>query len=402
MQIMKLLLTSVLGLSAASLYATCSSVWVTSNQVEIRHRELDSGSPIVIKPNINDYHIAVRDDAKPMVAPLVQALAQRTGVDAAALSSTLRSDYLDFTYALAGKWGDVFASRAQSGGKVIIDIFSLNQLIEGTYALANGHKILTLDSVFTEADYHLFQSMRWILDGTAYFAEQGKPSGARISRPGRAAFSDQIELLKASGAQSFVVNDDVLFSGDTLLATVDLARDNQLNTTHVIVGISIGNQKTLGPNNIPVKSIVTYEHPQGGDIFERANMYLQADFLPGIGAGLVVQLPSGKFARSPYVAPFSDPSFQANAPGEFGFKFSRAVLQDAAAFYAAVEKSHNIVVLLSDLDIFFVNYCTEIFHIDPQTPIQQVLQQLTEQMPELLARVTKIAQEQRTLLDIAP
>ncbi len=377
-------------------FAQCEQATSSSpSGVVINRYPLNELTPLVIEPKLGDHHIGIREDASVIIPQLATAISKKSSkVGYHEILAKASQRYIEFYTKLFGYWPAVFNYKLSQNGRVQVDLFPIDRLFAITRNLAAGSPIVTVDETFSTADYFLRQSMRWIVDGTMYFENPRLGISRRIGRPGYPSLDTQVAQL-AAAHRPVTISDDDIFSGDTIVETIALVERRRITALQVVAGIQVGTLTHIGEQKIPVTAAVTYRPPHGHDIYALANVYGQSDFLPGVGTGLVVQLPSGAMGRAPYIGPFLDPSFQAKAKGDLGPWFSKQLLNDALQFYTDLEHDFDIKILLADVDQFFRNFAVEIFDMPETMPMVDLLRACIRDYDRMMLRVKDIAAVQR-------
>lgn len=205
----------------------------------------------------------------------------------------------------------------------------------------------------------------------------------QVARPGSASLVDQASGftgLFASGPIC-VVEDDV-FSGGSVIGSVDALIAAGAHIQSVVTGIQVGKPKKLEAMGIPVVSVVQYETDDGRDIFDAVDLGDPRDYLVG-ASGLVTKLPNGEYGRAPYILPLVSAAARASIPTAQERRFSQDVLQANMEFFQQVERQIGTPLLLSHMNPASVRLFHDVYGIDIHTPMTMIVNWMMEHMDEI-------------------
>jgi hypothetical protein len=184
-----------------------------------------------------------------------------------------------------------------------------------------------------------------------------------------------------------------LFSGGSVIASLQKLASASIAAAQLIPGIQVGEAGIVEAMGVPVHAAVKYTARGGSNIFDKVDLGDPRDYLVG-ASGLVVQLPSGKLGRSPYILPFVSPAARAGIHTGEEIVFSERVLEANQAFYQEIEAATGTPVLLGHTDPAFVKFMADIFGFAENMPMTQIIDWAMHEMDAAWHHVSSLGQQQ--------
>lgn len=308
-----------------------------------------------------DFVYIMRKDAHFAMAPVVTKLGSFYHLDEQRIKFDFMEKYDDFFASLADSLLRAYSSK----GKCELHLFSSQELDSQVREKSAGRPLVSLDPLLNEGVYEIAVSRGYFLGGMVDFGQ--------VARPGKADLERQAQAIKiAVGDTRVNVGEDDIFSGGSLVRSLELLLSAGVPIAAVIPGIQVGNTTKIGEMGIEVNPVVKYLSTDGVDIFSKVDLGDPRDFLVG-ASGLVVKLPGGNLGRAPYILPFVSPAARVSIPMDKQIDFSIDVLEANYKFFSQIEESIRRPVLLRHMDSHFVIMMREVFGFDWNTPMVQVV-----------------------------
>lgn len=308
-----------------------------------------------------DFVYIMRKDGNFIMSSVAHRMASEYFIDEEQTKQILLEEYDTYFDKLASilQWG--YASR----GNFELHLYDPNELDKGIRIKAGGLPIVSLDPLMYEGVLEHKVSRGYYLSGKKDFGQ--------VARPGTLSLSQQAQEIAASlnGSPASVAEDDI-FSGGSVIASLNVLKEQGVIVQKLIPGIQVGKPSKLSEMGMQVDPVVMYETTDGADVFDKVDLGDPRDYLLG-ASGLVVKLPNGHFGRTPYVLPFVSTNARAGIPQEIEKEFSIKVLQTNLEFFKSVEDSIGKPILLKNMDSNFVVLMNEMFGFDSNTPMNQVV-----------------------------
>ncbi len=201
-------------------------------------------------------------------------------------------------------------------------------------------------------------------DVTRMVDEDGNDIGIGPRHQGESMIQ-QTDKLDVIGNKGIVLVDDVIFSGDLLVAVTRFLTKHGYKIELICAGVAIrqgvDKLKALG---YKVEAGMTYEHVID-EVCER-------DFYPGVPF-------SGRLLDNlnnigvPYLLPFGKLDIWASIPLEYTIDLSKFCIKQTIRIFTAIEKASNKEILCGDLDRGVIGYL----------PMQRFVAALEKSMKEL-------------------
>ncbi|HEY5815285.1 MAG TPA: hypothetical protein VIS95_02990 [Solirubrobacterales bacterium] len=200
-----------------------------------------------------------------------------------------------------------------------------------------------------------------------------------IPRPGYPALEQQVEAIRAeAGGRPLIVVEDDFYTGETIEKTLSERLEGLADQiVAVVAGTKIGPHQ---PPAFPVHAAVRYVREDGLSPLEKVDLGDPRDYLIG-ASGLVCRLDSGNLGRLPYVLPFVSPAARASIPEVAEAEFSASALELSRAFYADLSQIAGGSVTLMAVDPHFAVACRELFGLEPDAPLADVLSTVERSSP---------------------
>ena len=211
----------------------------------------------------------------------------------------------------------------------------------------------------------------------------GRKDFGQVARPVNEALPIQAKNIANSlnGSPASISEDDI-FSGGSVIASLNELIDQGVNIHQVIPGIQIGKPEKLSKMGLRVNPAVEYKTTDDSDIFDKVDLGDPRDFLLG-ASGLVVKLPSGELGRAPYILPFVSTTARASIPEKVEKQFAQKVLKANLDFFQAVQEKTGKPLLLKHMDHSFLVLMHEMYNIDPNTSMVQITTWACDNIDEL-------------------
>ncbi|MGN6372030.1 MAG: hypothetical protein ACTHM1_03435 [Solirubrobacteraceae bacterium] len=246
-----------------------------------------------------------------------------------------------------------------------VDLLSSREIHQRRLELASSLGSVTLvsmDPLMEEGALPLAFSRCYQLGGEV-FTEM-------IPRPGCAPLASQVSdiVATARGGPLVVIEDD-FFTGETLERVLGTQLGPLMDD---VIAVVTGTKVGAAELSFPVLPAVRYRCSDNANPLEKVDLGDPRDFIVGV-SGLVCRLPSGALGRLPYVLPFVSPAARASLPREAEREFSHRALELSRSFYEELEELGRRTVSLEDADPAFALACTELFGVDADASMAQVL-----------------------------
>lgn len=307
-----------------------------------------------------DFVYIMRKDGKFAMSPVAQKVANDYQLDESALTQTLLEEYDTFFAKLADtlKWG--YTSK----GNFELHLFDPDKLDSAARLKSGASPIVSLDPIMNQGVYE-FGVSRGYYQG-------GKKDFGQVARPGSESLSTQAQKIAANlNGQPVSVSEDDIFSGGSVIASLNALLSDGINIKKVISGIQVGKPKKLSEMGLDVDPVVEYQTTGGADIFDKVDLGDPRDFLLG-ASGLVVKLPDGGFGRAPYILPFVSTTARAGIPTEIEKTFALKVLQANIEFFQTVRDKIGVPLLLKHMNHSFLALMHEMYGVDSHAEMSQV------------------------------
>lgn len=317
------------------------------------------GNTVEVGPHV-DFVYIMRKDEKFTMEPIARRITDDTHSDGAWEKSILMEEYDTFVSKLI----DVLRWGYSSKGTVEIHLYNPDRLEKSIREKSSGSPIISLDPLMSAGVYQHKVSRGYYLGGRKDFGQ--------VSRPGSEPLGNQAKNISANVSDIPVcVSEDDIFSGGSVIASLNGLLHAGVSIKNIIPGIQIGKPDRLTEMGIPVNPIIEYKTEDTTDIFNKVDLGDPRDYLLG-ASGLVVKLPNGKLGRAPYILPFVSTAARAGIPRETEKDFALKVLQINHEFFYSIQQKYGFPVLLKHMDPNFVTYMSELYGIDSNADMVQM------------------------------
>ncbi len=308
-----------------------------------------------------DFVYIVRKDGNFTMNPVAGRISEDFGLDYGTTQQVLLKEYDTFVAKLV----DTFKWGYTAKGNFEVHLYDPRDLDKAVRAKSPEDPIISLDPLMHQGVYEFRVSRGYYLSGKKDFSQ--------ISRPGSQSLLQQAQNINAklNGVSAAVAEDDI-FSGGSVIASLNALQEYGIPIKKVIPGIQVGKAEKLAEMGIMVDPVVFYEATDGKDIFDKVDLGDPRDYLLG-ASGLVVKLPNGKYGRSPYILPFVSTTARASIPQEIEKEFALKVLQANLEFFSNAGEQLGEPVLLSQMNPDFMVMMNTMFGFDKSTPMDQVV-----------------------------
>lgn len=213
----------------------------------------------------------------------------------------------------------------------VVDVIKSDELMKGMTSMVEGCDlpVVSLDRCYINKNIRnvcgFLDVSRCVNEKLEKFGISGRNIG------GIDAQLDKICATLKPNEKKIAIADDVLFEGKTHKFVSDLFKNRGVEVGKVIVGVSIGDGKSLLENQgIKVLSLINYESVID-EICER-------DFSAGVPfSGRTVLTNEGVYG-APYFLPFGKPEEWASIPTERVKQFSEYCLESSVKLWQNIEK----------------------------------------------------------------
>jgi len=318
-----------------------------------------------------DFVYIMKKDAEFTMNPIAEKMATDLGIEEEALRGKLIEAYDSYFLQLTQFmiWG--FSHR----GNTEFHIFHHDELEIKAREKSTGTPLISLDP-------QIYSNVEKFEVSRAYYPG-GVNEFGQVSRPGTIPLDQQAELIAASlSGQQVNVTEDDIFSGGSAVSALEKLVASGVAIKDVIPEIQIGDAEKIKEMGIGITPIVKYSTEDGSDIFDKVDLGDPRDFLIG-ASGLVIKMPNGEFGRAPYILPFVSASARASIPKSKEQEFSHKVLQISSQFFQNIEQKTGKPVLLKYMDQFFVRYMKEMYGVESDIPMTQVIALASVEFDEL-------------------
>lgn len=327
-----------------------------------------------------DFVYVMRKDGKFAMTPVAKKMATDYQLDEQALAQTLLAEYDTFFAKLADslQWG--FSSK----GNFELHLFDPDELDKSVREKSAGVPIVSLDPLMNKGAFEHKVSRGYFLGGKKDFGQVARPVSSALSL-------QALEIAaKLNNLPASVVEDDI-FSGGSVIASLNELLNQGVNIHKVIPGIQVGEPEKLSAMGLTVDPAVKYKTTDETDIFNKLDLGDPRDYLLG-ASGLVLQLPGGELGRAPYILPFVSTSARASIPMEVEKDFALKTLQANLEFFDNVANKVGSPLLLKHMDHSFLVLMHQMYGIDQNTPMDQIVTWAADNIDKLW-KTTKLQGE---------
>ncbi len=327
------------------------------------HRPVLKGSDVVtveIGPQV-DFVYIVRKDGVFTVSPLAHKMSVGYGLKEVDVKQALLEEYDRFFNELT----HIFYWGFSQKGNFELHLYEPGELDTAIIQRANNIPIVSLDPLICHGVYSLTVSRAYYLGG--------KKDTGQIARPGYASLNAQAQQIaeRMQGQPVCVVEDDI-FSGGSIIASLDKLTDCGVTIQKIIPGIQIGSPHKITQSGLAIDPVVKYKTIDGADIFDKVDLGDPRDYLLG-ASGLVVHLPQRAYGRAPYILPFVSTSARSSVPQQAERGFALKVLEANWNFFHGVEGKLGQPLLLGHMDEHFTNMMHQLYGFDYKVPMRQIV-----------------------------
>lgn len=314
---------------------------------------------VEVGPDV-DFIYIMRKDGEFAMSPIAQKMVTDYQLNEEVLKQTLFEEYDTFF----AKFADILKWAYFSKGNFELHLFDPDKLDNQVRIKSSGQPIVSLDPLMNKGVHEFGVSRGYFMGGTKDFGQ--------VARPGYGTLSDQSHNIAANvnGHQVSVSEDDI-FSGGSVIASLNALLESGVTIGKVIPGIQIGKPKKLSEMGLSVDPVIEYQTTDGVDIFSKLDLGDPRDYLLG-ASGLVIKLPNGEFGRAPYILPFVSTTARAGIPAEIEKEFALQVLQANFDFFNTIQEKTGKPVLLKHMDHNFQVYLHQIYGVDPNAEMGQI------------------------------
>lgn len=314
---------------------------------------------VEVGPDV-DFVYIMRKDGKFAMTPVAEKMAADYKLNEQELTRTLLEEYDTFFAKLvdALKWG--FSSK----GNFDLHLFDPDELDKSVREKSLGVPIVSLDPLMNKGVFEHKVSRGYFLGGKKDFGQ--------VSRPVSPALSMQAWEIaaKLNGLPVSVAEDDI-FSGGSVIASLNELLIQGVNIRKVIPGIQVGKPDKLSAMGLNVDPAIKYKTTDETDIFDKVDLGDPRDYLLG-ASGLVVQLPGGELGRAPYILPFVSTTARASIPADVEKDFALKTLQANLEFFDNVKNKAGLPLLLKHMDHSFLVLMHQMYGVDLNADMSQV------------------------------
>jgi hypothetical protein len=335
-----------------------------------------------------DFVYVIRKDGNFTMNPIAESIVEDYGLDYSTARDVLLQEYDVFFAKLISsfKWG--YASK----GNFEAHLFNPNDLDKAVRAKSQDNPLISLDPLMNQGVHEFKVSRGYYLGGKKDFSQ--------IARPGSELLPLQAQNIstKLNRSSASVAEDDI-FSGGSVIASINSLLECGVTIDKVIPGIQVGKPEKLAVMGVKVDPVVAYEASDRKDIFDKVDLGDPRDYLLG-ASGLVVCLPNGEYGRSPYVLPFVSATARASIPQEAEKEFSLKVLQANFDFFYNVEKRIGKPIVLSQMNPDFMVMMNVMFGFDKNATMGQVVSWAMNNMDRIWELNQKLGEMQEKLASL--
>jgi hypothetical protein len=313
-----------------------------------------------------DFVYIMRKDGKFTMSPIAEKMHIDYHLEEDEALAVLLEEYDTFFTKLA----DHFRWAYKSKGNFQLHLYDSDELEKKVREKSASNPIISLDPLMDEGVFGHKVSRGYFLGGMKDFGQVPRPGN--LSLPDQAKkIADNLHQIPAS------ITEDDIFSGGSVIASLEGLIFQGVNIAKVVPGIQIGKPKKLSEMGLVIDPVVTYKTTDGVDVFDKIDLGDPRDYLLG-ASGLVLKLPSGEFGRAPYILPFVSTTARAGIPIEIEKNFALRVLQANLEFFQNTDGKTGKPILLKHMDDNFQIYMHEIYGVDIDTPMSQITMWLME------------------------
>ncbi len=345
------------------------------------------GSVVEVGSSV-DFVYIMRKDGVFAMSPIAQKMASEYHVDEEQLTSVLLEEYDTFFAKLA----DTFHVGYASKGNFELHLYDPETLDTAVKSKAGSTSIISLDPLMKKGVQQFGVSRGYFLGGTKDFGQ--------VARPGNDTLFNQAKAISSTlHGHPVVVSEDDIFSGGSVIASLNALLASGVTIEKVIPGIQIGEPKKLEDMGIGVDPVIKYKTTDEVDIFSKLDLGDPRDYLLG-ASGLVIQLPDGELGRAPYILPFVSPAARAGIPEGIEKEFSMHVLQANLEFFKKIQEKTGAPILLKHMDSQFQVYMYDMYGVDVHTTMSQIAMWLMDNMDTLWEMTQKQGEFQEKLASL--
>ncbi len=314
---------------------------------------------VEVGPDV-DFVYIMRKDGKFAMPPVAQRIATDYRLDEQKVTQTLLGEYDTFFAKLADAFGQGFSSK----GKFELHLFDSDELDKSVREKSAGVPIVSLDPLMNKGVFEHRVSRGYFLGGKKDFGQVARPVSPDLSL-------QALEIAaKLNGLLASVAEDDI-FSGGSVIASLNELLNQGVNIHKVIPGIQVGKPEKLSAMGLKVDPVIEYKTTDGADIFDKVDLGDPRDYLLG-ASGLVVRLPGGELGRAPYILPFVSTAARASIPADVEKEFALKTLQANLEFFDAVEDKLGSPLLLKHMDHSFLVLMHKMYGVDSNAEMSRV------------------------------
>jgi hypothetical protein len=315
---------------------------------------------VEIGPKV-DFVYIMRLDEEFTINPIAQKLAQENQLQEERIKTLLLEEYKSFLHNLIESLYCCFSLK----GSIQFHIYDPNELDMLIRQRARDISIVSMDPLISHEVFSLKVSRAYYFGGEKYVG--------LVARPGTPPLDMQAQQLaeNVNGKPVCLVEDDV-FSGESIITSLNALNIHGIRILKVIPGIQIGPLDNLTKRGIVIDPIVKYQIYNGTDIFDRVDLGDPRVYLVG-AEGLLVRLPNGKYGRAPYILPFVNSTARSSIPVESTYSFALKILQANLDFFTGVEQKVGRPLLLRHMDELFINIMRDLYDFEEDSPITRVV-----------------------------
>lgn len=342
------------------------------------------GGKIEVGPDV-DFVYIIRKDGKFAMPPIAQRMATDYQLNEEVLTQMLLEEYDTFFAKLA----DIFKWAYSSKGNFELHLFDPDKLENQVRLKSSGQPIVSLDPLMNQGVYEFGVSRAYFMGGVKDFGQ--------VARPGSDTLSDQsCDIATSVNGHQVTVSEDDIFSGGSVIASLNALLESGVVINKVVPGIQIGKPKKISDMRLPVDPVVEYQTTDGVDIFSKLDLGDPRDYLMG-ASGLVIKLPNGEFGRAPYILPFVSTTTRAGIPIEIEKEFALKTLQANFEFFNTIQDKTGKPVLLKHMDHNFLVYMHQMYGVDSIADMGQVTAWLMENIDDFWEAAQKQGEFQEKL-----
>ena len=307
-----------------------------------------------------DFIYIMRKDGKFAMSLVAQKIAKDYKLDEYAVTQTLLEEYDAFFANLT----DTFKWGYSSKGSFELHLYDPDELENAVRSKSEESPIVSLDPLMKQGVSEFGVSRGYYMGGKKDFGQ--------VARPGYESLSSQAQEIAANlNGQPVSVSEDDIFSGGSVIASLNALLSKGIKIQKIIPGIQVGKPKKLSEMGLDVDPVVEYQTTDGVDIFDKVDLGDPRDYLLG-ASGLVVKLPSGEYGRAPYILPFVSTTARAGIPAGIEKTFALKVLQANFDFFQSVRDKIGAPLLLKHMNHSFLVLMHDMYGVDSHAEMSQL------------------------------